>query len=117
MAIDKTLHIYISKPKYSKEAIAEILGNIRMDIVRWTDIHGERPARILVTPDLHMALRDNMRGVVNYIVDSDRQERLFGIMISRYIPAGDHPGQIMAYHLTGKERRFEFSKEGDHECR
>lgn len=115
MAIDKTLHIYISKQKYSKEAIAEILGNIRMDVIRWTDIHGERPASILVTPALHMALRDNIRGVVNYIVDADRQEWLFGIRVSRYYPVECNDDHIMAYQLTWKERRFEFNKEGDHE--
>lgn len=115
MAIDKTVHIYISQPKYSKEVMLEIVGSIRMDILRWADIHGEYPACILVTPALHMALRANMRGVVNYIVDADRQEWLFGILISRYFPAGGNDDQIMAYHLTGKERRFEFNEEGGHE--
>lgn len=117
MAIDKTVHVYISQPKYSKEVMREIVGTIRMDILHWADIHGEYPASILVTPALHMALRDSMREVVNYIVDVDRQEWLFGIMMSRYYPVGGNADHIMAYHLTGKERRFEFNKEGDHEHR
>lgn len=115
MAIDKTVQIYISQPKHSKEVMFKIIGNIRMDILRWADIHGEYPASILVTPALHMALRDSMREVVNYTVDADRQECLFGIMMSRYYTGGGNTDHIMAYHLTGKERRFEFNKEGDHE--
>lgn len=115
MAIDKTVHVYISQPKYSKEVMLGIIGNIRMDILCYEAIHGENPASILVTPALHMALRDNMRGVVNYIVDADRQEWLFGIRVSRYYPVEGNADHIMAYHLTWKERRFEFNKEGDHE--
>lgn len=112
MLCDKAMPIYISEPKASKETVLKIVSIIREDICRWAEIHGEYPASILVTPDLHMVLRDNMRGVFNYTVDADRQERIFGIMISRYYPVGGDDDNIMAYHLTGKERRFEFDKEG-----
>ena len=95
---DKTVPIHISRPKYSREAVSELVGSIRMDILRWADVHGEYPASILVTPELHLALRDSMRGI--------------GIMISRYYPVGGNADHAMAYHLTGKERRFVFNQEG-----
>lgn len=112
MLHDKTAPIHISRPKYSQEAVSEIVGSIRMDILRWADVHGEYPASILVTPELHLALRDSTRGIANYAVDADRQEWLFGIMISRYYPVGGNADHAMAYHLTGKERRFVFNQEG-----
>lgn len=112
MAVDKTIPIYVSHPKNCGEAILEIVGSIRIDILRWAEIHGEYPASILVTPELHLALRDSMRGIANYVVDADRQEWLFGIMISRYYPAGGNADHVMAYYLTDKERRFVFNQEG-----
>lgn len=108
----KTVPIYISKPADSAEAVMEIVGSIRMDIIRYEDTHGEPPASILVTAALRSELSYYRRAVYNYSVGADYQERLFGIPLSRYYPVGSDTGRIMAYHLTGKERRFVFNQEG-----
>lgn len=95
----------------SQKMVKEIIGCIRMDVFRWIDVHGEAPGRIFVTPELHLALRENMREIVSFDCGTHTEEYLFGVPVSRYHLKDEGTGIVMAYHLAEKERRFTLSKE------